>query len=325
LDNITHTLAGALIAEMGLRRRSRFAFAACLLGANAPDIDVFAPIAFPVDGIEFHRGPLHGIFSWPLLAVAIVAILWLIDRLRPAPPDAAVQFRPGPLFLVAFLAVLTHPFLDWLTTYAIALLAPFSWHWSSGNAIFIIDWVYWLLMAVGITWSAIRWRRGSLNAGRPAQVAGLIMLGYIAFNLGVSARIESATTAVLRSRGIEPTLVVAGPPPLAFWERTIQWRSADRYGSGTFDPTHGLVIDPEATPLRLDDPKLVRAKANLRYVRSFLVWSRMPIVVDIDGRTYLSDQRFYGALRSRSVPPGIKRFFRGHSFLIPLDNPRPNS
>jgi inner membrane protein len=67
LDNITHTLAGALIAEMGLRRWSR-----CIcrfpMGANAPDIDVFAPIAFPVDGIEFHRGPLHGVFAWPPLA-----------------------------------------------------------------------------------------------------------------------------------------------------------------------------------------------------------------------------------------------------------------
>jgi inner membrane protein len=319
VDNITHTLAGALIGQMGLKRRSRFAFAACLLGANAPDIDVFAPLAFPVDGIEFHRGPLHGVFAWPLLAAAIVGFLWLIDWLRPAPPGA-IPFRPGPLFVVALLAVLTHPFLDWLTTYAIALLAPFSWRWSSGNAIFIIDWVYWLLMIVGITWSAVRWRRGKPHAGRPAQIAGLIMLGYIGVNLGESARIEDATAAVLRHRGIEPTLVVAGPPPLAFWERTIQWRSADRYGSGTYDFTHGLIIDKASEPLRLGDPKLATAKAHLRYVRSFLVWSRMPIVVDIDGRTYLSDQRFYGPLRARSVPAGVRRFFRGHSFLIPLDN-----
>ena len=63
MDNITHTLAGGLLAEMGLRRRSRFAFAACLLGANAPDIDVFAPLFFPVEGISFHRGPVHAVFA----------------------------------------------------------------------------------------------------------------------------------------------------------------------------------------------------------------------------------------------------------------------
>jgi inner membrane protein len=309
---------------MGLKRRSRFAMAACLLGANAPDIDVFAPLAFPVDGIEFHRGPLHGVFAWPLLAAAIVAVLWLLDRLKPRGPGA-LEFRAGPLFAVTFLAVLTHPFLDWLTTYAIALLAPLNWRWSSGDAIFIIDWVYWLLMIVGIGWSAVRWRCARPHAGRPAQIAGCIMLAYIAFNLGLSARVESAAAAQLRTRGIEPTLVVAGPPPLAFWERAIQWRSADRFGSGTYDFQHGLYLDPDSEPLRLDDPKLARAKAHMRYVRSFLVWSRMPIVVEVDGRTYLSDQRFYGALRSRAVPKRVRTFFRGHSFLVPLDNPRPSS
>jgi inner membrane protein len=324
LDNITHTLAGALIGQMGLKRRSRFAMAACLLGANAPDIDVFAPLAFPVDGIEFHRGPLHGVFAWPLLAAGIVAVLWLLDRLRPS-ADGDVPFRAGPLLIVAFAAVLTHPFLDWLTTYAIALLAPFDWHWSSGNAIFIVDWVYWLLMAAGISWSAIRWRRNAPHPGRPAQIAGLIMLGYIGFNLGESARVESAAAAALRGRGIEPTLIIAGPPPIAFWERTVLWRSADRFGAGTYDLTNGLMLDPGSQPLRLDDPRLARARVQMRYVRSFLVWSRMPIVVDIDGRTYLSDQRFYGPLRGRSVPRWIRGIFRRHAFAIPLDNSQASS
>ena len=323
MDNITHTLAGALLAQMGLKRRSRFAFAACLLGANAPDIDVFAPLAFPVDGIEFHRGPLHGVFAWPVLAAGIVAILWLLDRLRHAPPGA-IPFRPGPLFVAAFLAVLTHPFLDWLTTYAIALLAPFSWRWSSGNAIFIIDWVYWLLMIAGISGSALRWRRGAPHPGRPAQIAGILMLGYIAFNLGESARVERATAEALRERGIEPTLVIAGPPPLAFWRRSIEWRSADRYGGGAFDFRHGLRLDPASQPLGLDDPRLAAARARSRHVRAFLIWSRMPIVVTEGGRAYLTDQRFYNE-RPSPFAANMRRMIRRSAFLIPLDNPPSSS
>jgi inner membrane protein len=313
-----------LLAEMGLRRRSRVAVAACLLGANAPDIDVFAPLVLPVDGIEFHRGPVHAVFAWPILAAGIVAILWLVDRLKPPAPDA-LPFRPGALFGVAFLAVLSHPFLDWLTTYAIAIFAPASWRWYSGDAIFIIDWVYWLLMIVGITWSAIRWRRGRTNAGRPAQVAGLIMLAYIAFNLGESARVEGAAAAQLRARGVEPTLVVSSPPPLAFWRRSIDWRSADRFGSGSYDFTNGLVLQPASAPLDLNDPRLAAARVRDGHVRAFLVWSRMPIVVDVGGRAYLTDQRFYNSLRSRVVPQGIRRFFQKSTFLIPLDNNGPNS
>lgn len=313
MDNITHTLAGALLGEMGLKRRSRFAMAACLLGANAPDIDVFAPLVLPVDGIAFHRGPLHGVFAWPVLAAGIVAILWLVDRFKPRGPDT-LPFRPGALFVVAFLAVLTHPFLDWLTTYAIAIFAPVSWRWYSGNAIFIVDWVYWLLMIGGIGLSMRRWRRHLPKPGRPAQIAGAIMLAYIGLNLAESIWIERATAAELRSRGIEPALVVAGPPPLAFWNRTIAWRSADRFGSGSFTLATGLWLDPATRPLGLNDPQLALAERTRRYVRSFLTWARMPIVVTIDGRAFLTDQRYYDATRSRSS-----------FFLVPLDNGRPSS
>jgi inner membrane protein len=124
---------------------------------------------------------------------------------------------------------------------------------------------------------------------------------------------------------LHPTLIVAGPPPFAFWERTIQWRSADRFGSGSYDLSDGLKVDRQSEPLRLDDPQLARAEAGSRHVRSFLVWSRMPIVVDIDGKTYLSDQRFYGPLRARAVPDRVRAFFRRHAFLVPLDNPRSSS
>jgi inner membrane protein len=293
---------------MGLKRRSRFAMAACLLGANAPDIDVFAPLVFPVDGIEFHRGPLHGIFAWPVLAAGIVGILWLVDRLKPGGPGA-LPLRPGPLFVVAFLAVLTHPFLDWLTTYAIAIFAPLSWRWYSGNAIFIVDWVYWLLMVSGIGWAAWRSRRKLPHPGRPAQIAGLLMLAYIGLNLAESAWVEKRATLELRRKGIEPALVVAGPPPVRFWDRNIEWRSAGRFGSGEFSPGNGVTLDSASQPIGLDHPQLALAARNDRYVRSFLIWSRMPIVIRIGDQSYLTDQRFYG---------GARRVRSGY-FLIPLD------
>jgi inner membrane protein len=319
LDNITHTLTGALLGQMGLKRRSRFAMAACLIGANAPDIDVFAPAFLPVDGIAFHRGPFHSVFAIPLLAAAIVGLLWLVDRLFP-PADGKPRLRPGALFAVALLAVLTHPFLDWLTTYAIAIFAPLSWRWYSVDAIFIIDWVYWLLMTVGIVWSSWRWRRGSPHPGRPAQIIGIVLLAYIALNVTESAWAERATAAALRKRGVEPTLVVASPPPLAFWQRSMAWRSADRFGTGRFDPRYGLQLDGRSYPIGLNDPRLVTAAKHERYIRSFLSWSRMPIVIVVDGKTYLSDQRYYGPIRSAGVPASIRNFARRHSFLVPLDS-----
>lgn len=315
MDNITHTLAGGLLGQMGLKRRSRLALAGCLLGANAPDIDVFAPLFFPVEGIAFHRGPTHALFGWPLLALAIVGLLWVYDRWRPG-GEGALPFRPVPLFGATLLAVLTHPFLDWLNTYGINLLAPLSPTWQAGDAIFIIDWVYWVLMATGIVVSRRRELRGLRHSARPARIAGLAMLAYIAFNLAVSTRAEAQTSAALRARGVAPTMVVASPPPFLFWQRRMLWRDAASFGRGEYAVvSDSVTIAADRAPLGLDNPLLAAARARDRHVRGFLYWSRMPLVVERDGRPYLTDQRFY----SQTVKLG-RNARRFDAFLIPLDS-----
>ncbi|MCW3796795.1 metal-dependent hydrolase [Sphingomonas sp. BN140010] len=318
MDNITHSLAGALLGQIGLKRSSRLAMAGCILGANAPDIDVFAPLFLPVDNIAFHRGPTHALWAPPLLAAAIVGLLWLYDRWRPGEAGAP-PFRAGPLLLATLLATYSHPFLDWLTTYAVNLFTPFDRGWYSANAIFIVDWVYWLLLIGGILLSARRYRRDRPHPGAPAQVAGVLLLAYIAGNVGLSAYAERTMAEALRRRGIEPVLIVASPPPLAFWERTMAWRDRARWGSGRFSPAGGLSIDPSIRPLGFDNPHFLRARRERRSLRSFLYWSRMPIVVEEAGRTYLSDQRYYGPIRSAAVPPSVRRAARRASFLVPLD------
>jgi len=303
MDNITHSLAGALLGQMGLKRASRLAMAGCVLGANAPDIDVFAPFFLPVDNIAFHRGPTHALWAPPLLAAAIVGLLWLFDRWRPRKPGTA-PFRPGPLFLATLLAVFSHPFLDWLTTYAVNLFTPFDSAWYSANAIFIVDWVYWLLLVGGILWSARRYRRNRPNAGRPAQVAGVVLLAYISGNVALSAHAERTMADALRRQGVRPTLVVASPPPFAFWRRTLAWRSRTHWGSGRYTPADGLAIDGTVQPLRLGDQRLVRARRDRRDVRSFLYWSRMPLVVEERGRAFLADivSSVFPARTARSGP-----------------------
>lgn len=320
MDNLTHSLAGALLGQMGLKRASRFALAGCILGANAPDIDVFARLLLPVDNIAFHRGPTHALFGLPVMAAGTVALLWLIDRFKPAKPGTT-PFRAWPLFLVTLLAVISHPFLDWLTTYAVAFFAPLGDRWYSANAIFIIDWVYWIILVAGVWLSARRWKRGGEHPGRPAQIAGGILLLYIAANVAWSAHAERTLAAALRQRGIQPRLIVASPPPLAFWERTMAWRSDRDWGSGSFAPGASLTLDPARNPLNLDDPAFLRARATSRQVRSFLYWSRMPIVVEVNGRPVLTDQRYYRALDDDRVPAAIRRRAPTASFQIPLDLP----
>jgi inner membrane protein len=94
-------------------------------------------------------------------------------RRRPQAEPAA----GGPLLGLAALAVLSHPALDWLNTYGIRLLSPFSGHWFYGDAVFIIDPWIWLGLGGVLFLGGARTRAGKavwLGAGLLGTV---IMLG----------------------------------------------------------------------------------------------------------------------------------------------------
>lgn len=61
MDNITHTMAGAVLAHAGLDRGGKLPLAAptLMLGANAPDIDVFVLFAGSYAGIDQRRSQRH--------------------------------------------------------------------------------------------------------------------------------------------------------------------------------------------------------------------------------------------------------------------------
>jgi len=100
-------------------------------------------------------------------------------------------------------------------------------------------------------------------------------------------------------------MIVAGEVPLTFWKRQVMWRGDKLAGSVDYDPFASAKLDPKIVPLNLDDPRLAVAERTDPDVRNFLFWSRMPIVIHVDGRAYLSDQRF----------PALRRV----TFMVPLD------
>src|SRR5215216_2877037 len=146
MDNLTHTLVGAALAESGLRRRSALGAATLLVGANFPDIDV---VAVPLGrGLELRRGWTHGVLALVLLPVVLTALVLAWDRLvrrrrAPGAPRAgegdAASVRPGQLLLLAAVSIATHPLLDWMNTYGVRWLMPFDGRWFYGDALFIVD------------------------------------------------------------------------------------------------------------------------------------------------------------------------------------------
>ena len=297
---------------MGLKRLTPYAMPALIIAANLPDIDSFVARPLGLEPIAEHRGFTHGLGGLVVMPFLAAAIILAWQKFRPSKEG---PIRLGGLLICCFLATLSHPLLDYITSYGTRLLEPLSHRWFYGDAIFIMDPWLWLILIVGLemSWRAERLGR---NWTRPAIWAFAAMLGYVALNFAISAR-AVAVTRPLVERVARPDMIEAGEVPLTFWKRKMVWRGDGIGGTGTYDPLDGLNkawLNPTVTPLNLDDPRLAAAIRRDKRVRAFLFWSRMPMVHTQDGRAYLTDQRFFDSGRPASS-----------AFLIPLDIGRPSS
>jgi inner membrane protein len=142
MDPIAHTLVGAALAKSGLEKRSGYAAAALVVGANLPDVDGVTYFVSSDLGLYFRRGWTHGLPAVALWPFVLAGALTLLDRLV-----GGRRARFGALLPLSFLAVATHPALDWLNNYGMRWLMPFDDRWFYGDALFIVD--PWIWLALG--------------------------------------------------------------------------------------------------------------------------------------------------------------------------------
>ena len=309
MDNLTHSLVGAVLGRMGLKRLSPRAMPALIVAANLPDIDSFIARPLGLSPLTFHRGFTHGIGGLVTMPLLAFAIIWVWEKLRPGKEG---PIRGAGLLLACFLGVLSHPALDFLNTYGIRLLEPFSHRWYYGDTLFIVDPWIWIMLILGLEFS---WRAERLgrNWERPAAYAFCAVLAYIGVNAAISVHAVAAGRPLI-SRVEQPTMIVAGEVPLEFWKRQVMWRGSTVAGTVDYDLLGDIArLEPKIVPLDLADPRLAEAARTDRDVCNFLSWSRMPLIIERDGKVFLTDQRFFEPGRP-STP-----------FLIRLDPPKGNS
>jgi len=281
VDNLTHSLVGALLGQAGLKRRTGLAMPALILGANLPDVDGVCMV-FGTESLAMRRGLTHGPVAWLVLPLLLAAILWGFDRWqakRGKRPEARLPVRFGWLCALAFVACLTHPALDWLNSYGIRLLEPFSHRWFYGDALFIID--VWLWLGLGFaTWLSLRREKRGGAWWTPARVALAAAVGYIGLNISLGPLVFD-----------RPRVLIANPVPFAFWQR--QLIAGDGDGHWSIDGT-------DYGDVSLSRCRLAEAASGDRRARAFLFWSRAPFVERApDGGWLLRDARFAGVAGAR--------------------------
>ena len=291
MDNLTHTLVGAAMAEAGLKKRTALGAATLMIGANFPDIDVLA-LFFP-GSIDVRRGTTHG---FPALLLLPFVLAWLMKsydthvRRRRDPTAIPADFRQ--LTILSALAIWTHPTLDFMNVYGMRWLMPFVNKWFYADALFIVD--IWILLALGAgVWMSKKWQRT-----RPARVALLSLAAYVMVMLGITAY----GRAQVMKENLGASRLMLGPHPVIPWSRTVIVDMGTHYRTGYWSLFlgyfEGSSTDIPKGDQGADRDVVVRARSHPE-ARPFLRWSRFPVYrVSQEGPAtvvYMEDMRYPGA------------------------------
>jgi inner membrane protein len=210
MDSLTQAALGAAVgvATMGRRTAPWKAAAWGAAWGTLPDLDAFIDHGDPVSNMTLHRGHSHALF-WLTLAAPLLGAL--AARLNG---EWALRRR---WWLAAWLALVTHPLLDWMTVYGTQLLRPFTDTPYAIGSIFIIDPLYTLPLLVGVG--------GALAVRSPARwrwnAAGLLLSClYLGWTVAAQAHVRGLAQASLARQGIVPTQLLVTPAPL----NTLLWR-----------------------------------------------------------------------------------------------------
>lgn len=168
MDPLTHSLVGLTSAKAGLERLSPYTTAACILSANAPDIDV---VSFFFGGrwtlLQQHRGITHSLIGTLILGALVPSILFAVERVIAKWRKLAPRIKYRGLLVASLIGAGTHPLMDWTNNYGVRPLLPWDSRWFYGDLVFIVDPYLWLILG-GVCFL--------LTSNRRAKVVGWVLL-----------------------------------------------------------------------------------------------------------------------------------------------------
>jgi membrane-bound metal-dependent hydrolase YbcI (DUF457 family) len=206
MDTITHGIAGALIAKAAFRgedmfaskpmNRARIITWAVMLGAIFPDSDILREwlSSNPLLILTWHRSITHSLVCMPFFALALAGLTrWFVRwRKWDAPSFAALTG-------IYAIGILSHIFLDLVTSFGTMIWSPLEWSRPAWDLIFIIDFTFTALL-LGPQILAWVYRRAEGLKNRAIltwSVLSLASLGVAAFWKNVGAPISAQTAIVI--------------------------------------------------------------------------------------------------------------------------------
>lgn len=170
MDNVTHALAGLLLANATaawVSRRTgtpasttlvRTTMVVGLVAAELPDADLLysGPVVQmgKLGYLLHHRGHTHTV----LFAIGAALLLWWITlALRRRSNSRLDDAARMPLLALALAGTLSHLILDYTNSYGVHPFWPLDNRWIYGDAVFIIEPWLWVLAIPPLLLAARRW------------------------------------------------------------------------------------------------------------------------------------------------------------------------
>ncbi len=274
MDNITHTLTGAIASKAGpVHHHTRLVFWILIVAANIPDIDFL--LQFFGDRIfymEQHRALSHSFIFAPFFAAFIAYILKLSVK--------GIDFRLA--FTYTFIGIIIHIFFDLITSFGTMIFYPITDARYTLDLIFIIDpWLTGSLIVFLILGRKFKLHRKKIIWGAIAFVLVYFVLAFVNREI-----VRSNADDFFSDHGIEYNRMIVLPQPLAItnWMVAVE---TDDAAYQIFTHTFESPGDYSLLDYPLMEPnQFIRAAKYTDEVEFFKWFARMPVYeyyTDADG------------------------------------------
>jgi len=265
MDNITHTLTGAIASKSGPERHhSRLIFWILIVTVNLPDIDFI--IQFFGDRImymEHHRGLSHSILFAPFFAAFVAYILKLTVK--------GLEFRL--VFTYTLVGIVLHIFFDLITSFGTMIFYPITDARYTLDLIFIIDpWLTGSLIVFLILGRKFKRKRQTIMWGAIAFVAVYFVLAFVNREI-----VRSKVDEYFTGKGIEYNRMIVLPQPFAITNWMVGVETDDA-AYQIFTNTFQSHDDYYVLDYPLIEPnEFINAARQTDEVEFFTWFARMPV------------------------------------------------
>lgn len=299
MDILTQSLLGAttfsLVKDKDIGKKS------LLIGALAgisPDLDfVAAPFFNDIEFLSIHRSVSHSFFLAVLLTVVLSLIFHKIY-------DRKQNFSGW--VLAFFLAIFTHPLLDWFTTYGTKLFSPLTDHLFSLNSIHVFEPLYSLILLIGFF---VLLFKSSLSSHRFKIALSTLIVSslYLGSTYVSKSHAYYHFESQFQEQNIEYSKILVSPSPL----NSLLWHGIAKCDDGYYFGTYSIFDKRESIQYQFVESanEFIELIEGNRLIKMYLDYTQdFPLITaDEDGN-----------LKIYAVKYGPINYFGEPEFVYPL-------